>query len=174
VAAVIGAYYKAIPFWALQPRLPPLRCLLHLRLRSPHPDPHLHRMYFPPHPDSWNTYTITLVQPQLSYQNHQVACLLSDSSVIYDSTFTNELVTGNYQSAVAVGGEEGNYAISANIFATSSSVSIQACSLLVYFTVSLNVMPKSHRTCNHLQSFPCNSKTPALQHPTSSLCSNLE
>jgi hypothetical protein len=98
-------------------------------------------MYTPIHADSWNTYAVTLIQPSLTYQNHQIACLLSDSTTIYDSTFTNEITNNNYQSVVGVGGEQGSYAISANVFPTSTSADIQACSLLVYLTVTLAVFP---------------------------------
>jgi hypothetical protein len=96
-----------------------------------------------------------------------VACLLSDGSTIYDSTFTGELTSNSYQSVVGVGGDQGNYAISANVFTTSSAASVQACSLLLYFTVTLNVTNSPRRTCNPWQYCPCSSTTPARPQPTS-------
>lgn len=93
------------------------------------------RLYPKFNTDSWNTYAPQFVQPTLSYQNHQIACLLADNSATYDSTFTNEYLGNSYAAFVSVGGDQGNYIVTANILKNN----VVACSMLIYFQVSLGV-----------------------------------
>lgn len=60
---------------------------------------------------------------------------MTDGSTIYASSFTDELTTGTYKAFLGVGGDGNNYAISANIFGSN----VAACSILVYFKVTLAV-----------------------------------
>ena len=75
------------------------------------------------------------VQPKLGYENHQISCLMTDGSSIYASSFTDELTAGTYKAFLGVGGDGNNYAISANIIGSN----VAACSILVYFKVTLAV-----------------------------------
>ena len=86
--------------------------------------------------DSWNQYEIVQVQPQLTYQNHQVTCLKSDGTTTYDSSFTNEPGSKAYQGFVGMGGEGSSYAVSGTIGSTGAV----GCSMLLYFNVEIGVL----------------------------------
>ena len=86
--------------------------------------------------DSWNQYSYNLVQPVLAYQNYQATCLLSGGTVIYDSSFASEPIANSYQTFVSAGADGNSLAISA-VFQSNN---ITACTLQLYFQVSLSVV----------------------------------
>jgi len=144
VVAVQRAHREALLRPVAVPQLVPLSGLLPLLLRCPHPHPPLHRLYPASHLDSWNQYQYSLVQPVLSFQNYQASCLLQNGSVTYDSTFANELTPNTYQTFVSAGADGTDLAINAVVQSGNAS----ACSLLLYFQVSLLVTTSLPRTAS--------------------------
>ena len=136
MGTILIGFIKIISCEVGQQILSSIRSLLRLRLHCPYFDSLLNRMYSSSHQDSWNNYAPIFIQPTLSYQNHQISCLLDNKTLIYDSSFSSELTANSYSSFVGVGGDEGSYIITANIITNE----ISACSILIYFNVKLNVV----------------------------------
>lgn len=95
-----------------------------------------YRMYATLNIDSWNQYELTLIQPVLSFENYQATCLLSTGTVTYDSSFSNELSTNNYQVFVSAGGEGNDLVVSATVVPSN----VYACTFQLYFKVTLEVL----------------------------------
>lgn len=93
-------------------------------------------MYAKTNIDSWNQYDLSLIQPTLSFENYQATCLLSTGTITYDSSFSNELSTPNYQTFVSAGGEGNDLIISATVVSSD----VHACTFQLYFEVTLDVL----------------------------------
>ena len=75
-----------------------------------------------------------LLKPIIKYENYQISCLMSDQSVVYDSSFSGETQTSQVAS-VAVGSDSNVYSIGVTVLGN-----VLECTVVTYNKVLLDVM----------------------------------